>query len=122
MGEIDNLSRHLTPKDAMMAAVPLLTAGLKPLGREWYRPKQVPLVMFTGVVSREIPDHASDRDDDYGQAFADYIEAHKLGEVVASPTAINWTNNGIRAWIWKPNYEALSIWKALNDPIQVRSL
>ena len=72
-------------------------------------------LMFTGVVGKrqrvyETYSHA-DRDDDYGQALADYITANDLGNVDASTLSQNYNGNMLRVWLWAPNWEALSkIW------------
>lgn len=73
----------------------------------WGRKK--PFITFTGVVGdRYTADHASSRNDDYGQALADYIVEHGLGEVVNTiPARANWTHNKIKMWVWMPDYEAL---------------
>lgn len=66
------------------------------------------LVTFTGVVRRRRADQFSDRQDDYGQAFADLIVKEGLGDVVAGPEAENPnTTNIIRCWIWRINKDAV---------------
>lgn len=48
-----------------------------------------------------------------GEQLANYIVEKGLGEVTASPEAINPnTGNRIRAWIWKVDHEALNKWCA----------
>lgn len=110
VGEIDNLSTERTPLDAMKALYPQLITGLKPLGREYYGPKRVGAVFFTGVTKRRIGDHASYRMDDYGQAFDDFIVTNGLGSVVASHQFDGWTTNTLRLWVWTIDYTALKAW------------
>ncbi len=62
-------------------------------------------------------DHASNRPDDYGSEFADYLEANNLGHVIRTKPRKNlYTNNTVRVWIWTPDFDALKMWREFNPP------
>jgi hypothetical protein len=111
--EIDNLSQMSSPEDALMGIAAALRTGYEHKsgfrGRDgiWKYNFPVPFVTFTGVVRREVPDHASRRVDDYGTAFAAYIQEHGLGTIIRSETRENWTTNDIAIWIWQVDYNRL---------------
>jgi hypothetical protein len=109
MLEINDLSTAKDPAAALQIIGPMLING----NRSVYG-KKVPFVTFTGVIRRVTPDHASCRDDDYGQAFMDYITGNNLGVVTQSPEGRNWTGNRLRVWIWQPDYDRLQSWVAYN--------
>ena len=64
------------------------------------------MLLFTGVTQRVRQDHTlSARTDDYGQAFADFIEENGLGTVSASDGVRNpKTGNTVKAWTWCVNW------------------
>ena len=103
--EIDNLSTHDTPESAMLA----VCAGL-PQSNRTLAPRYS-LITFTGVVRRVVPDQASNRPDNYAQAFADYIASNNLGEVIAGPIVTSRrTGNDIRLWVWNFDLDRLQQW------------
>ena len=106
--EIDDLSHCNSPEEALRSLAKDLRIGYvhnSSFGEKSNVP--VPFVTFTGVVGRAIPDHASERMDNYGEAFANYLEHNGLGVVLDSYDRKNWTGNMIRLWIWHPDYEVL---------------
>jgi hypothetical protein len=111
--EIDDLSTCSTPEKALIGIAQALRTGythrwgfVDESGDMKYN-FPVPFVTFTGVVKRKINDHASGRKDNYGQAFADYLESNELGLVLDSYERKNWTGNTIKLWIWHPDYDKL---------------
>ena len=102
--EIDGLSAHLTPKEAMLSIADRLRnrCGLMP----------VPFIYFTGVVAlgqnHDSADHARNtRTDDYGTQFSNYIYKHRLGTVISTEPRKSWSGNTLRMWIWEPDYTRL---------------
>lgn len=101
--ELSNISAHQTPADVVRATV-----------KHWlnYDGSQRAFITFNGVVApRQLKYderfHA-DRDDNYGQALADYITSNGLGTVTASQTAVNQrSGNTMQIWIWAPDWDAL---------------
>ena len=87
-------------------------------------------LMFSGVIgTRKRVYHTmyhADRNDDYGQALADYITEQKLGTVTGTEPARNHSGNMIRVWLWAPQWEALKeIWEktqAARAPVPPPSL
>ena len=66
------------------------------------------LVVFTGVVKRNRGDSSSEREDNYGEAFADLLAAEKLGVVLPSAAGVNPnTGNTIQAWVWTVDRDEL---------------
>lgn len=65
-----------------------------------------PFLNFTGVTKRSFSRESSlhigldARTDNYGQAFADYIVNHGLGEIVPSGARKNWSDNMVQLWVW----------------------
>lgn len=111
VGEIDNLSKSETPERALIVLYPQLMTGVAPAPpREYFGPHRVPIITFTGVTKRELRDHVSGRQDDYGQAFAIYIRQNGLGRVIRTDESKSWTGNTIRLWAWTVDYEALEKW------------
>lgn len=110
VGEIDDLSKSDTPEAALKTLYPTLLKGLPPLDREYFGPHRLPIIIFTGVTTRVLADHASGRRDDYGQAFSDYLRDNGLGKVVRTDEVQNWTDNKVRLWAWTVDYEALEKW------------
>lgn len=114
MREITNLSHAPSAAQAMQDFVTRLHLE----GRyaiNWPQGWTFSLVVFTGVVGRQQADHASDRRDNYGQAFATMIEANRLGSVTATPPMVNPnTGNTIQAWIWGIDREAFAAWIKAN--------
>lgn len=75
--------------------------------------RPVPFLLFTGVTLRRATDHASGRQDDYGQALEDYILKNELGTITRTDARTNFryylhSSNDMRVWIWSPNWEKLS--------------
>lgn len=108
--EIDDLSAASSPEAALKALTSAIKTGFEhpdPWGFGGKKTFHVPYILFTGVIARKIPDHASDRKDNYGEALATYIEQNNLGTVVRSLDRANWTGNLLRVWIWHPDYETL---------------
>lgn len=99
--EVNNLSHCGTPADALRE----LSRFLRPA--DWH--VTVPFILFTGIVGPVVNQgHArSNRTDDYGEAFAAFLEANKLGEVTRSQVRQSWTGNFLRVWLWHPCYETL---------------
>lgn len=97
MQEINNLSHAKTPEDAL--------AGIR---NDLHRDRPA-FVIFTGVVKRRVADHASNRKDNYGKAFADYLTKNKFGTVYRGvrPVRNHNTDNHVKVWIWVPNYSTL---------------
>ena len=93
--EINNLSQADTPEDALF-------------GLRWHfaeSDRRKPFVVFTGVTFRHQRDHASSRDDDYGQALADYIMEHGMGTIQATEAKVNpVSGNSVRIWVWVPDW------------------
>ena len=106
--EINNLSKVKSPLAALKAIAQTLKQGFDP--KNWGQHPPV-FVTFTGVTKRVWADHTSDRADNYGQAFSDFLTKHKLGPVVSSEERVNWTANSIKLWVWHPDYARL--WKFL---------
>lgn len=103
LGEIDNLSASETPKAAFDAILVYLFGNEKPF------------VIFSGVVKigadKKITSmfHPTPREDNYGQAFADWIVENDLGTVMASPEAVNPSGgNTVRIWTWTVNHTKVS--------------
>lgn len=97
--EIDNLSHSKTPQDALKAIKPQLEYTL-----------DIPnMITFTGVIKRKVEDHASNRRDNYGAAFAHYIKENELGTVDCGIKAVvnHRTGNTVKLWVWYPNRRAL---------------
>lgn len=49
----------------------------------------------------------------YGQNFADFIKAHRLGQVSTLPARPNFAfhpDHKIQAWLWKPSLRGLRAW------------
>lgn len=92
--EIDLLSSEKDPQSAFLSAMFHILRV----------PVDFPFVTFTGVVkfayTKESRLHARPRDDDYGEAFAQYILENKLGEIVRSGVRKNWSDNDIQLWVW----------------------
>ena len=106
MLEIDNLAHSKTPEEALIALKTGLEEGYTDhrYGTHHY---PVPFVIFTTVTKRKVGDHSSRRLDDYGQAFASFIQEHNLGKIFSSEERKNWTANTLKVWIWQPDYENL---------------
>lgn len=102
MLELEDISAKERPEqviDGMLSALQGITGGFSHLK---------PFITFTSVVKRVTGDHASNREDDYGLALANYITQNDLGTVHDSiPEARNWTGNYIKIWVWTLNYPAL---------------
>lgn len=106
VGEINNLSHSLGPLGALVDLQESLRKGYV----HYFKGKTnhlKPFIVFTGVVTRVIPDHASRRLDNYGQAFADYLVSNGLGTVTQTPPQLNWTGNDVVVWVWCPDYDRL---------------
>jgi hypothetical protein len=104
IGELNGISTVNGPEDILRNIAGDLRRGVNDQAG---RPHQVPLLIFSGVVERLCRDHASGREDNYGQAFASYILDNQLGSVVASVAGRNWTGNLIQVWVWTVNYDNL---------------
>ena len=112
MIEIVNLSHSTLPKDALVTLQAGLTYGIA-LGPDDPRRRPPGFVLFTGVVDRTMPDHASSRLDNYGKKFADFIEANGLGDVISTQPVVNsFTGNKVVAWIWTVDHARLRNWYA----------
>jgi hypothetical protein len=103
--ELNNISLVQTPEEVIKGTVAgyHIFAGVE-------SKKYPPFVMFTGVTKRARMDHTgSTREDDYGQALADYIVENKLGEVIATPERVNPMsyNNPIKVWVWTVDWTEL---------------
>lgn len=98
--EIDGLASCSTPRVAL--------ANLA-----WYFKKlpEIPFVTFTGVVETSQLDnmnHArSNRTDNYGEAFAKYIEDNGLGSIIRSSPRRSFSHNVIQLWIWQVDHTRL---------------
>ncbi len=108
--EIDMLSKSVTPFDAMkQIARDIITTVEKG-----------PFITFTGTVITPNHCHGAKRDNNYGQDFADYIEANGLGTVIAIPPQVSWTRNTVGLWVWTVNYDGVRAWiKKLEAPAEV---
>lgn len=107
--ELADISSLPTPEAIVKAAASCLAGPT-----DYYRNPPAWL-MFSGVVGtrkRVYTDyHHANRDDDYGQALADYIRSNDLGVVTETPLAKNYNGNMLRVWMWAPKWEALQkIW------------
>ena len=106
---IDNLSSMSDPSSALF--------GIARSLRYRHSTNSAPVfITFIGVVKQGSGVHAegharSSRNDNYGQAFADYLRANKLGTVTASEPRVSFSKNTIQMWIWHPDYTEL--WKFL---------
>lgn len=108
--EMDNLSASLTPADALWNLKSWLNT---PYGNMFAKA----FIVFTGVVKmcQQKQDahyvsqpHPTFRTDNYGQAFADFLEANSLGKVTGSSEKVNpASGNLMKVWIWEPDYPAL---------------
>lgn len=102
--ELNGISRYTNPADIVKDVARKL-GDMEP---------KVAFLVFTGVTLARDPLHnAIVRTDDYGQKLQDYIEAHKLGSVTATPGVLNpVSGNDIRIWSWAPDWDALAKIKA----------
>ena len=100
--EIDGLSSCPTPEIALNNLAYYFNEGRVP---------EAPFITFTGVVKKsdlDILGHArSERTDNYGEAFARYIEENGLGTIVRSEPRVSWSKNTIMIWIWQVDYSRL---------------
>lgn len=66
-----------------------------------------PFILFSGVVqfanTQESHLHVGEnpRRDNYGEAFAKFIEENGVGTVVRSDVKQNWSDNLLQIWIWQ---------------------
>lgn len=95
--EIENLSDYNHTKEAMQAfCKKFLNTDLY----GGYTSDKYAFVLFTGVIEER-----------YGQRFARFITATKLGKVTGSRARINPNSeNVIKVWIWELNKQALIRW------------
>ena len=66
--------------------------------------------IFTAVVDSKVRDRVAGR---YGEAFANYIKQHKLGDVVKTMTRYNRKNapdHLIQGWVWAPDEKNRTAW------------
>ena len=111
--EIDNLGTCDNPELAMSDVCRVMP---KRSGTQTLAPRYS-LLTFSGVVTRRASDHSSNRPDNYGQAFADYITANNLGEVTAGPVTTNRrSGNDICMWIWRFDLDRLQQWWNAHAP------
>lgn len=101
--EMDNLSACPTPEEAFYWAAKQL--------KIIHEKTPLPYVIFSGVVRKNELGHGgharTGREDNYGEAFASYIEDNKLGEIVRSEVRRNWSGNLIQLWIWHLDYDSI---------------
>lgn len=123
VGEIHNLGRMKTPKEAMLGLQEHLRKGYnRSYGRRDVPGQPQPFVIFTGVVpeSKFSPSqngaHNNGRADDYGKAFSDFINENNLGKVVETDSAVGITGKLIRVWVWQPTYPVVWEWYRHNSP------
>ena len=104
MLELADISTELQPSDVLRKATLLREHPSKPF------------ILFSGVIERKREDHASNRTDDYGQKFVDFLTSQGLGEVVtASPERRNpSTGNTVKVWMWLPDRDRLAAWFEAN--------
>lgn len=112
--ELSNISSLPTPEDVVKE-----TARLLPMHTVSYEANPA-FLLFSGVVGKRERVYSeafhADRNDDYGQALADYIRERDLGTVTEVPPAKNHSGNMLKVFLWAPRWEALrEIWLA-NKP------
>lgn len=69
--------------------------------------KRQPFIMFTQATDRHISA--------YGDVFAEYIKTKGLGNVTATPPALNWTNKFVTVFLWEVSYPVLETWEITDD-------
>ena len=110
--DIDHLSVHTTPKEAMISFCQ--QAILKPpmFGRDiGVRDQISSFYLFTTAVGTAYRP--------YGQAFYDFTVKNNLGEVWQSPLRPNkaWhPDHENRVYVWMPNHANIKAWWVVNDP------
>jgi len=108
--EIGNISMHEDPEDVLKDIYHRIINGVNYDNPVQYSRKRRPFFLFSGVTTRHVMDHASNRPDNYGQALEDYIRSHGLGKVVSTTPTKNWSGNDLKVWIWTADLFALEMW------------
>lgn|SRR3990167_642174 len=110
--DIDHLSAHLTPKDAMVSFCQQALLDLPRFGKDVGVQDQIfSFYLFTAAVS---PSHRP-----YGQDFYRFIIDNNLGEVWQSPLRRNkaWhPDRSNQVYVWMPDHDAIKTWWAANNP------
>lgn len=125
--ELTSLSTHTLPEEAMKAfCVQMLGTVRKVqyadrvLGDFNNRPNHLySFYLFTAAVYE--PGKGNHRP--YGENFAAFIKAHRLGDISTLPARTNFAfhpDHKIQAWLWKPRLAGLKAWyKALLDKEEI---
>jgi hypothetical protein len=126
VAEIDHLSEHDNPRDAMME----FCRNLRMYGGGIRHPDS--FVIFTGVVGNVArPDYSvSDSgpyddehvdDTSYAPNFAKFIRENKLGPVKESVARANkrfHPDHKVRVYVWAPSFKNLSKWWEANKDVR----
>lgn len=118
--ELTSLSTHTLPEEAMKAfCVQMLGTVRKVqyadrvLGDFNNRPNHLySFYLFTAAVYE--PGKGNHRP--YGENFAAFIKAHRLGDVSTLPARTNFAfhpDHKVQAWLWKPRLAGLKAWYKL---------
>lgn len=109
VGELNNISHSRNPAEILLRVSRDLRDGFQDPKEPVFQAHPRPFIMFTGVVGpvNNLSHARTSRHDDYGQTFANYIQAKGLGEITVTEPGQNWTGNYLKVWLWRVDYNKL---------------